>query len=59
VKIAGPLPVEGPPTSVEGSLEQGSALLRWDRDPQATAVAVNYHLSVAKLRRLTARAATA
>jgi 3-phenylpropionate/trans-cinnamate dioxygenase ferredoxin reductase component len=50
-KIAGPLPVAGPPSPVEGS-----ALLRWPEGP--TVAAINHRISVGKLRRLARPVAT-
>jgi 3-phenylpropionate/trans-cinnamate dioxygenase ferredoxin reductase subunit len=52
VKVAGPLPVAGPPSAVEGSVAAGSFLARWDGPPRPTVVAVNHRISVGKLRRL-------
>jgi NADPH-dependent 2,4-dienoyl-CoA reductase/sulfur reductase-like enzyme len=52
VKIAGPLPVTGPPTVLEGDLAARSALLRWTGPAGTTAVAMKRRMSVAKLRRL-------
>lgn len=52
VKVAGPLPVAGPPSAVEGSVAAGSFLARWDAAPRPTVVAVNHRISVGKLRRL-------
>lgn len=48
LKVAGPLPVAGPPRVLRGSPETGSALLRWDGT--GTAMAVNLRLPVARLR---------
>ncbi|MEU2122556.1 NAD(P)/FAD-dependent oxidoreductase [Nocardia niwae] len=51
IKIVGPLPVAGEPTTVEGSLADGSALLRWDLgDARATVVAYGIRKPVPKLR---------
>jgi len=47
VKIAGPLPVTGPPEPVAGP-----GLLRWADGPRHTIAAINHRISVGKLRRL-------
>lgn len=54
IKVAGPLPVHGPPTSVEGDLAAGDALLRWD-DPGVgtTVIAYGRKIPVGRLRTLT------
>jgi NADPH-dependent 2,4-dienoyl-CoA reductase/sulfur reductase-like enzyme len=47
VKIAGPLPVAGPPEFVAGP-----GLLRWTNGRRHTIAAINHRISVGKLRRL-------
>ena len=53
LKIAGPLPVEGLPEVVAGSLADRSALLQWRRDgAPVAAAALNHRVSVIKLKAL-------
>jgi len=54
IKVTGPLPVHGPPTSVEGDLAAGDALLRWDNPGVGTTViAYGRKIPVGRLRTLT------
>ncbi|WP_280493370.1 NAD(P)/FAD-dependent oxidoreductase [Nocardia asiatica] len=54
IKIVGPLPLVGEPTSVEGSIADGAALLTWKRaDMRPTVVAYGIRKSVAALRKMT------
>lgn len=51
IKIAGPLPLAGEPTSVDGDVEAGDAVLRWDRPGRGTtAVAFGRKVPVGRLR---------
>lgn len=51
IKVVGPLPLDGPPTSVEGDVDAGDALLRWDRpDRRTTVVAFGRKVPVGRLR---------
>lgn len=52
IKIVGPLPVDGDPTSVEGDVDAGDAVLRWE-SPGAgpTVVAYGRKIPVGRLRR--------
>lgn len=55
IKVVGPLPLEGEPQVLEGSVEEGSALLQWDHgngNPggRKTIVAYGIRKSVGKLR---------
>ncbi len=53
IKVVGPLPLRGEPTVVEGSVENGSALLKWSHDDgRATIVAYGIKKPVGLLRRL-------
>ncbi|MGY1938211.1 NAD(P)/FAD-dependent oxidoreductase, partial [Nocardia gipuzkoensis] len=53
IKIVGPLPLVGEPTSVEGSIADGAALLTWKRaDMRPTVVAYGIRKSVAALRKM-------
>ncbi len=53
IKVIGPLPVAGPPTGVEGSLADGSAMLVWRHGAGgATVVAYGVRKSIAALRGL-------
>ncbi len=53
IKVVGPLPLVGEPEVLEGSLDDGSALLQWtDRDGRKTVVAYGIRKSVGKLRAL-------
>jgi NADPH-dependent 2,4-dienoyl-CoA reductase/sulfur reductase-like enzyme len=51
IKISGGIPLVGDPTVLAGSIEDRSALLRWDNGGRATAVAVNHRIPVGKLKR--------
>ncbi|WP_408897561.1 NAD(P)/FAD-dependent oxidoreductase [Nocardioides sp. R1-1] len=54
IKVAGPLPVDGPPASVEGDLDAGDATLRWDAPGTAsTVVAYGRKIPVGRLRAMT------
>ncbi|NLB46226.1 MAG: FAD-dependent oxidoreductase [Microbacteriaceae bacterium] len=54
LKVCGELPVSGMPEIVSGSLEERSAVLRWQHDDgTATSAALGYRISVPKLRALT------
>jgi 3-phenylpropionate/trans-cinnamate dioxygenase ferredoxin reductase component len=58
VKMVGDLDPQGEPTVLDGSLDQGSALLAWpDATAPRTVIAVNHHTPPAKLKRLLCRAA--
>ncbi|HWJ81198.1 MAG TPA: FAD-dependent oxidoreductase [Nocardioides sp.] len=51
IKVAGPLPVDSPPGSVEGDLDADDALLRWEAPGTApTVVAYGRKIPVARLR---------
>jgi NADPH-dependent 2,4-dienoyl-CoA reductase/sulfur reductase-like enzyme len=53
IKIAGAIPPAGVLEEAEGSLVEGSALLRWvDRGRVTTAASVNYKATPVKLRRM-------
>ncbi|WP_185734819.1 NAD(P)/FAD-dependent oxidoreductase [Micromonospora globispora] len=53
VKVAGPLLLDGDPGQVDGSIEDGDALLRWDHpDGRVTAVAFGRRIAVSRLRAL-------
>lgn len=53
VKVVGPLPAQGAPTILEGSVDDGSALLEWTHeDGRRTVVAYGIKKPVGKLRRL-------
>ncbi|MDV8025239.1 NAD(P)/FAD-dependent oxidoreductase [Rhodococcus sp. IEGM 1330] len=53
IKVVGPLPLQGDPTVLEGSVEDGSALLRWTHeDGRTTIVAFGIKKPVGLLRRL-------
>ncbi len=52
IKVVGPLPLTGEPTVVEGSVEDGSALLEWQHDDgRKTVVAYGIKKAVGVLRR--------
>jgi NADPH-dependent 2,4-dienoyl-CoA reductase/sulfur reductase-like enzyme len=54
IKVAGPLPVDSPPTSVEGDLDAGDAILRWETPATApTVVAYGRKIPVGRLRAMT------
>jgi 3-phenylpropionate/trans-cinnamate dioxygenase ferredoxin reductase component len=56
IKVAGHPPAIGEPRVVDGSLEDGTALLQWsDRVGPTAAAAVNYRASIAALSRLARR----
>ena len=60
IKVVGPLPLDGKPTVLEGSVEQGSALLQWNhRDGRTTVVAFGIKKPVGLLRRLARGSAAA
>lgn len=51
IKVVGPLPVAGPPTSIEGDLEGGNAVLRWSQaDGSTTVIAYGMKVHVGALR---------
>ena len=50
IKISGPIPHEGDPIVVEGSLTERSALLHWPT--LGTAAAINYRMPVPRLHKL-------
>lgn len=51
VKVAGPLPLDGDPTSIDGDAEAGDAVLRWDRPGRGTTVvAFGRKVPVGRLR---------
>ncbi|WP_206508317.1 FAD-dependent oxidoreductase [Rhodococcus sp. BGS-1C] len=53
IKVVGPLPLLGEPAVIEGSVEDGSALLKWSHDDgRTTIVAFGMKKSVGLLRRL-------
>ena len=53
IKVVGPLPLQGDPTVLEGSVDDGSALLRWTHeDGRTTIVAFGIKKPVGLLRRL-------
>lgn len=53
IKVVGPLPLTGPPTVLEGSVEDGSALLEWRHgDGRRTVVAYGIRKAVGVLRRM-------
>ncbi|CCQ13702.1 FAD-dependent pyridine nucleotide-disulfide oxidoreductase [Rhodococcus sp. AW25M09] len=53
IKVVGPLPLQGDPTVLEGSVEDGSALLQWSHeDGRITIVAFGIKKPVGLLRRL-------
>ncbi|NYI44477.1 NADPH-dependent 2,4-dienoyl-CoA reductase/sulfur reductase-like enzyme [Nocardioides aromaticivorans] len=53
IKVAGPLPLTGAPASVDGDVQAGDAILRWDRPGQrTTAVAFGRKVPVGRLRAL-------
>lgn len=57
IKVVGPLPLAGAPTVLEGSVEDGSALLEWQRDDgRKTVVAYGIKKAVGFLRRRAASA---
>lgn len=54
IKVAGPLPVAGAPTSVEGDLDAGDAILRWESGgAPTTVVAYGRKVPVGRLRAMT------
>jgi hypothetical protein len=58
--MVGALDPQGPPTVLDGSLDQGDALLAWpDADAPRTVIAVNHPTPPAKLKRLLRPAVTA
>lgn len=53
IKVVGPLPLQGDPTVLEGSVDDGSALLQWTHeDGRTTIVAFGIKKPVGLLRRL-------
>ena len=53
IKVVGPLPLLGNPTVLEGSVDDGSALLQWNHeDGRTTIVAYGMKKAVGLLRRL-------
>ncbi|OZC75145.1 ferredoxin reductase [Rhodococcus sp. 06-462-5] len=53
IKVVGPLPLRGEPTILEGSMDEGSALLQWNHDDgRTTIVAFGIKKPVGLLRRL-------
>ncbi|MCZ4518132.1 FAD-dependent oxidoreductase [Rhodococcus ruber] len=53
IKVVGPLPLQGEPTVLEGSVDDGSALLQWNHeDGRTTIVAYGIKRAVGLLRRL-------
>ncbi|AMY21073.1 MULTISPECIES: NAD(P)/FAD-dependent oxidoreductase [Nocardiaceae] len=53
IKVVGPLPLAGAPTVLEGSVEDGSALLEWRHDDgRKTVVAYGIRKAVGLLRRM-------
>jgi 3-phenylpropionate/trans-cinnamate dioxygenase ferredoxin reductase subunit len=53
IKVVGPLPLSGAPTVLEGSVEDGSALLEWTHDDgRKTIVAYGRKKAVGVLRRM-------
>lgn len=53
IKVVGPLPLSGEPTVLDGSVDDGSALLRWSHeDGRTTVVAYGMKKAVGVLRRL-------
>ncbi|OZE19617.1 ferredoxin reductase [Rhodococcus sp. 05-2254-6] len=53
IKVVGPLPLQGDPTVLEGSVDDGSALLQWSHeDGRTTIVAFGIKKPVGLLRRL-------
>ncbi|MBV6762303.1 NAD(P)/FAD-dependent oxidoreductase [Rhodococcus opacus] len=59
LKVVGPLPVSGEPTSIEGSVPDGNALLRWDQPSgQSTVVAFGKRVPVGRLRAMAAKRPT-
>ncbi len=53
IKVVGPLPLHGDPTVLEGSVDDGSALLQWNHDDgRKTIVAFGMKKPVGLLRRL-------
>ncbi|MDV6260104.1 NAD(P)/FAD-dependent oxidoreductase [Rhodococcoides yunnanense] len=53
IKVVGPLPLQGEPTVLEGSVDDGSALLQWNHeDGRTTIVAYGMKKAVGLLRRL-------
>ena len=60
LKLVGELPFAGPPDVLDGSVEDGSALLQWRRDEVPVAAAsLNYRLPIVKLKALAGSAAPA
>lgn len=60
VKMVGALDPQGEPVVLDGSLDEGDALLAWpDASAPRTVIAVNHHTPPAKLKRLLRRPATA
>ncbi|MBY4127338.1 FAD-dependent oxidoreductase [Rhodococcus fascians] len=53
IKVVGPLPLQGEPTVLEGSVDDGSALLQWNNDDgRTTVVAFGIKKAVGLLRKL-------
>ncbi|MBY4401837.1 FAD-dependent oxidoreductase [Rhodococcus fascians] len=53
IKVVGPLPLQGEPTVLEGSVDDGSALLQWQHeDGRTTVVAYGMKKAVGLLRKL-------
>lgn len=60
VRICGDLPVHGPPTIVEGSIAERTALLQWKTgDACIAAATVNHRMPITNLKRLAAPLNTA
>lgn len=58
IKMVGALDPQGEPAVLDGSLEEGDALLAWpDASAPRTVIAVNHHTPPAKLKRLLKRPA--
>ncbi|MFE7332817.1 NAD(P)/FAD-dependent oxidoreductase [Streptomyces sp. NPDC057565] len=54
LKAVGHLPLEGPPTYVDGGPGGGPALMRWSHDDgTGVAAALNYRIPIPRLRRMT------
>lgn len=53
INIAGPIPVSGRLTTLQGDLAEGAGVFRWDSGRGSTVAAVNHRLPIRKLRALT------
>ncbi|MBG6096885.1 NAD(P)/FAD-dependent oxidoreductase [Nocardioides luteus] len=53
IKVVGPLPVNGDPTSIEGDVDAGDAVLRWESSGAPTVVAYGRKIPVGRLRTMT------